>query len=167
MRPVLFTLTVAAMFVVSSSLSIAEDWSCFPAANGAGIAELQTIPGEAGPEKNVIWKIDVAAGISSPGEIERATTVTNQNRKKEKARPRRRPLEGKFSGPTYIVRSANRNHGHVRLATAEMLCSVRFRSSARRGANSSATATLIMSVSLCISMPVSFAEDPVLRAAFI
>jgi hypothetical protein len=51
MRSVQFRLTVAAIFVVSSSLSIAEDWSRFPDANGAGIAELQTIPGEVGPKK--------------------------------------------------------------------------------------------------------------------
>lgn len=62
-----FKLGILAIVVLRSTLpALAEDWSRFRGADGSGVADAQTIPGEIGPEKNVLWKIDVPAGISSP-----------------------------------------------------------------------------------------------------
>lgn len=43
-----------------------EDWNQFRGPNGSGISETSGLPAEFGPDKNVIWKIDLPTGYSSP-----------------------------------------------------------------------------------------------------
>src|SRR5687768_13959104 len=42
------------------------DWSRFRGPNGSGISATKNLPTEFGPEKNVIWKVDLPQGYSSP-----------------------------------------------------------------------------------------------------
>ena len=42
------------------------DWSRFRGPNGSGISETKNLPVEFGPEKNVVWKVDLPQGYSSP-----------------------------------------------------------------------------------------------------
>jgi outer membrane protein assembly factor BamB len=42
------------------------DWSRFRGPNGTGIANTTGLPNEFGPDKNVVWKVPVPAGHSSP-----------------------------------------------------------------------------------------------------
>lgn len=42
------------------------DWSRFRGPNGSGISETKGLPAEFGPDKNVIWKVDLPQGFSSP-----------------------------------------------------------------------------------------------------
>jgi outer membrane protein assembly factor BamB len=42
------------------------DWSRFRGPNGSGISETKGLPAEFGPDKNVIWKVDLPQGYSSP-----------------------------------------------------------------------------------------------------
>ena len=42
------------------------DWSRFRGPNGSGISETKNLPAEFGPEKNVVWKVDLPQGYSSP-----------------------------------------------------------------------------------------------------
>jgi outer membrane protein assembly factor BamB len=42
------------------------DWSRFRGPNGSGISETKGLPTEFGPDKNVIWKVDLPQGYSSP-----------------------------------------------------------------------------------------------------
>ncbi len=75
----------AVIFVPGFMLSsVADDWSRFRGVDGAGVAEGQTIPDEIGPDKNVVWKIKVPSGISSPivvGEKLLLTSHTKDERK--------------------------------------------------------------------------------------
>ena len=43
-----------------------ETWSMFRGPNGSGVIECGAIPSEIGPEVNVIWKVDIPNGYSSP-----------------------------------------------------------------------------------------------------
>ena len=43
-----------------------EDWPRFRGPNGTGVSSTEGLPGELGPEKNVIWKADSGNGSSSP-----------------------------------------------------------------------------------------------------
>ena len=42
------------------------DWSRFRGPNGSGVSETKGLPAEFGPDKNVIWKVDLPQGFSSP-----------------------------------------------------------------------------------------------------
>src|SRR5918993_2574392 len=42
------------------------DWSRFRGPNGSGISTTKGLPVEFGPDKNVIWKVDLPQGFSSP-----------------------------------------------------------------------------------------------------
>jgi outer membrane protein assembly factor BamB len=42
------------------------DWSRFRGPNGSGISATKGLPAEFGPDKNVIWKVDLPQGYSSP-----------------------------------------------------------------------------------------------------
>ena len=44
----------------------APDWSRFRGPNGSGVSRLATVPAEFGPTRNMIWRLAVAAGHSSP-----------------------------------------------------------------------------------------------------
>src|SRR5688500_2224942 len=57
----LFLLMALAVSAVSDT-----DWSRFRGPNGSGISETKGLPTEFGPDKNVIWKVDLPQGYSSP-----------------------------------------------------------------------------------------------------
>jgi outer membrane protein assembly factor BamB len=42
------------------------DWSRFRGPNGSGISATKGLPAEFGPDRNVIWKVDLPQGYSSP-----------------------------------------------------------------------------------------------------
>ncbi len=42
------------------------DWSRFRGPNGSGISATKGLPTEFGPDKNVVWKVDLPQGFSSP-----------------------------------------------------------------------------------------------------
>ena len=44
----------------------ADDWSMFRGPNGSGVVEQSGLPVEFSPEKNLVWKIPLPAGHSSP-----------------------------------------------------------------------------------------------------
>src|SRR5918994_1429115 len=52
--------------VVLSVVSSDTDWSRFRGPNGSGISETKGLPTEFGPDKNVVWKVDLPQGYSSP-----------------------------------------------------------------------------------------------------
>jgi outer membrane protein assembly factor BamB len=54
---------LAVMVVAAASDT---DWSRFRGPNGSGISNTKGLPTEFGPEKNVIWKVDLPQGYSSP-----------------------------------------------------------------------------------------------------
>jgi outer membrane protein assembly factor BamB len=58
-------LTALLAFVITVAASD-TDWSRFRGPNGSGISETKNLPAEFGPEKNVIWKVDLPQGYSSP-----------------------------------------------------------------------------------------------------
>lgn len=43
-----------------------DDWSRFRGPNGSGVADGATLPGELGPGRNVLWRVAVPDGYSSP-----------------------------------------------------------------------------------------------------
>ena len=59
---------ISAALIVVLSLAIAqpEDWSRFRGPNGSGLAETSGLPAEFGPLQNVVWKVDLPEGFSSP-----------------------------------------------------------------------------------------------------
>src|SRR4249920_966483 len=62
-------LTVQFIFVLVMLVSttvIAGDWAQFRGPNASGLAETKDLPVEFGPQKNVIWRIPLPAGHSSP-----------------------------------------------------------------------------------------------------
>jgi outer membrane protein assembly factor BamB len=55
------------IFVHMAGLALAsDDWSRFRGPNGTGVAIARGLPLEFGPDKNVIWKIELPPGHSSP-----------------------------------------------------------------------------------------------------
>lgn len=54
------------------------DWSRFRGPNGSGISNTKGLPTEFGPEKNVVWKIDLPQGYSSPIIHENRIYLTGQ-----------------------------------------------------------------------------------------
>jgi outer membrane protein assembly factor BamB len=60
------TKAVALSLLLTASPLVAGDWSRFRGPNGAGVAEGTGLPGEIGPERNVVWKTPLPAGHSSP-----------------------------------------------------------------------------------------------------
>lgn len=62
-----FSLALLAIFSISTSCQQkTEPWSMFRGPNGSGIVESGELPTEIGPESNVIWKVEVPTGYSSP-----------------------------------------------------------------------------------------------------
>ena len=57
----IFVLALTAAFAASDT-----DWSRFRGPNGSGVSETKGLPTEFGPDKNVIWKVDLPQGYSSP-----------------------------------------------------------------------------------------------------
>lgn len=59
-------ITVTLVLMTSAHGAEPLPWPQFRGPNGSGIAESEKPPVEVGPEKNVKWKVDVPAGLSSP-----------------------------------------------------------------------------------------------------
>jgi outer membrane protein assembly factor BamB len=51
------------LLIVSAA---ATDWSRFRGPNGSGVSDATGLPTEFGPKQNVVWKIDLPEGFSSP-----------------------------------------------------------------------------------------------------
>lgn len=56
----------AVVLIVLSASAARADWPQFRGPNGSGIADQEKPPIELGPDKNVIWKIAIPGGLSSP-----------------------------------------------------------------------------------------------------
>ncbi|MBA3297634.1 MAG: PQQ-binding-like beta-propeller repeat protein, partial [Acidobacteria bacterium] len=56
------------VLALTFGLAAASDtgWSRFRGPNGSGISDTKGLPAEFGPDKNVIWKVDLPQGYSSP-----------------------------------------------------------------------------------------------------
>ena len=54
------------LMALTVSAASDTDWSRFRGPNGSGISETKGLPTEFGPNKNVIWKVDLPQGYSSP-----------------------------------------------------------------------------------------------------
>src|SRR5215217_1238779 len=57
------SMLLAVMTVAAASDT---DWSRFRGPNGSGVSETKGLPAEFGPTTNVIWKVDLPQGFSSP-----------------------------------------------------------------------------------------------------
>ncbi len=66
--PARFAAAILGLFVAVSSLSAVgpPDWSRFRGPNGSGISTATSVPTEFGPEKNLIWRLPLPQGHSSP-----------------------------------------------------------------------------------------------------
>lgn len=55
------------MLALTAALVASDtDWSRFRGPNGSGISKTKGLPAEFGPDKNVVWKVDLPQGYSSP-----------------------------------------------------------------------------------------------------
>src|SRR5688500_11065124 len=59
-------MTPAALALLLFLSADATDWTRFRGPNGSGLADTTGLPAEFGPDKNVIWKVDLPEGFSSP-----------------------------------------------------------------------------------------------------
>ncbi len=66
MRPVAVFLSSLALGSLAAPVLMATDWPRFRGPNGSGVADLGGLPGEIGPGKNVVWKVALPPGHSSP-----------------------------------------------------------------------------------------------------
>src|SRR5690348_15187314 len=57
-----WTLTLLCMAL----LACAEDWPRFRGPNGSGVSDATGLPTEFGPKKNLVWRVPVPMGRSSP-----------------------------------------------------------------------------------------------------
>ncbi len=60
------TSTLLLLMALAFSVASDTDWSRFRGPNGSGISNSKGLPAEFGPDKNVIWKVDLPQGYSSP-----------------------------------------------------------------------------------------------------
>ena len=65
MRTLLTGLLIVAVAVLAPAQTAAQ-WAQFRGPNGAGVGEGAGYPTEFSPSKNVVWKVDVSFGQSSP-----------------------------------------------------------------------------------------------------
>ncbi|HEY0872568.1 MAG TPA: PQQ-binding-like beta-propeller repeat protein [Vicinamibacterales bacterium] len=59
-------LLLAAILALSTAAANDTDWSRFRGPNGSGISTTKGLPTEFGPDRNVVWKVDLPEGYSSP-----------------------------------------------------------------------------------------------------
>jgi outer membrane protein assembly factor BamB len=59
-------LLLAAILPLATLPAADTDWSRFRGPNGSGVSETKGLPAEFGPDKNVVWKVDLPQGFSSP-----------------------------------------------------------------------------------------------------
>jgi outer membrane protein assembly factor BamB len=52
--------------LVMAGAATDTDWSRFRGPNGSGVSNTKNLPAEFGPDKNVVWKVDLPEGYSSP-----------------------------------------------------------------------------------------------------
>ena len=57
---------IALLALALATPSSDTDWSRFRGPNGSGISETKGLPAEFGPDKNVVWKVELPQGYSSP-----------------------------------------------------------------------------------------------------
>src|SRR5688572_17314981 len=64
----LFLLSVTAFVPLAAGLHAANppDWSRFRGPNGSGVSNATSVPTEFGPSKNLIWRLALPPGHSSP-----------------------------------------------------------------------------------------------------
>lgn len=55
-----------AIMLFAIALACAQDWSRFRGPNGAGVADATGLPTEFGPKTNLVWRVEVPPGRSSP-----------------------------------------------------------------------------------------------------
>src|SRR5678815_4639346 len=60
----------------------AADWSGFRGPNGSGVSEGRNLPVEFGPNKNVLWKVAIPRGASSPVLVQDRVLLTAADGKK-------------------------------------------------------------------------------------
>ncbi len=65
-------------FAQSNPKENMELWSMFRGPNGSGVAETGKLPDEIGPDQNVIWKVDLPTGYSSPVLTDKYVLLTAQ-----------------------------------------------------------------------------------------
>ena len=63
--PVTFRLVLVVGWLYGQGLH-ASDWPQFRGTNGSGVSQARNLLVEFGPNRNVVWKINVPAGLSSP-----------------------------------------------------------------------------------------------------
>ncbi len=61
-----FQLLLAAVLTAAAAAAPHDEWSRFRGPNGSGISTANDLPVEFGPEKNLVWKLDLPQGHSSP-----------------------------------------------------------------------------------------------------
>jgi len=59
-------LLVALTLAASAAAAPADEWSRFRGPNGSGVSAATNLPTEFGPDKNLLWKLDLPQGHSSP-----------------------------------------------------------------------------------------------------
>jgi len=75
---------IAGLFVLNLAVpAVAADWPQFRGPNATGVAEGAKLPDAIGPDKNVIWKIELPPGHSSPVIVGDRIYVTAVREKKE------------------------------------------------------------------------------------
>src|SRR5260370_38233549 len=60
----------------------AADWPGFRGPNGSGVSEARGLPVEFGPNKNVLWKVAIPRGASSPVLVQDRVLLTAADGKK-------------------------------------------------------------------------------------
>lgn len=75
----LILIPVALMCLLSSTLSFSQqnNWPMFRGPNGSGVSSTTRLPAELAPYKNVIWRVDLPLGFSSPVLTEKYILVTS------------------------------------------------------------------------------------------
>ena len=59
-------ISLLSLLLSSSLIAAPVDWSRFRGPNGSGLSEATRIPTEFGPDKNLIWRLSLPQGHSSP-----------------------------------------------------------------------------------------------------
>jgi len=64
--PMALTLLIALALVSLAAPAPHDEWNRFRGPNGSGISAAKDLPAEFGPEKNLVWKLELPQGHSSP-----------------------------------------------------------------------------------------------------
>jgi outer membrane protein assembly factor BamB len=77
LRLSVFALLVPAAVAVFAQPPAAPDWTRFRGPNGSGVSAATNVPTEFGPGKNVVWRVELPTGHSSPILFEDRVYVTS------------------------------------------------------------------------------------------